>query len=94
VVHMFIPIVCIALLFVLIPILCPSPPPPSLAPPHTHTHTPAQAAFQAELEDLLEDYRALTQQIKLKNLIIACFIPPQYQVGVCGCGGVEGRGLG
>ncbi len=28
---------------------------------------------------MLEDYRILTQQIKLKNLIIACFIPPDYQ---------------
>jgi hypothetical protein len=31
------------------------------------------------LQGLLEDYRILTQQIKLKNLIIACFIPPDYQ---------------
>jgi kinesin family protein 3/17 len=46
-------------------------------------HVTAQAAFQSEREDLLEDYRALTQQIKLKNLIIACFIPPQYQVIDC-----------
>lgn len=38
-----------------------------------------QEQFQREREDLLEDYRALTQQIKLKNLIIACFIPPDYQ---------------
>lgn len=38
-----------------------------------------QSHFQREREDLLEDYRALTQQIKLKNLIIACFIPPEYQ---------------
>jgi len=35
--------------------------------------------FQAEREGMLEDYRILTQQIKLKNLIIACFIPPDYQ---------------
>lgn len=38
-----------------------------------------QAQFQVEREDLLEDYRALTQQIKLKNLVIAAFIPPAYQ---------------
>lgn len=38
-----------------------------------------QAQFQAEREDLLADYRALTQQIKLKNLVIAAFIPPAYQ---------------
>lgn len=38
-----------------------------------------QAAFQAEREDLLADYRALTQQIKLKHLAIAAFIPPPYQ---------------
>jgi kinesin family protein 3/17 len=35
--------------------------------------------FQTQREDLLADYRALTQQIKLKNLVIACFIPPEYQ---------------
>jgi len=34
-----------------------------------------QAQFQSEREDLLDDYRALTQQIKLKNLVIAAFIP-------------------
>jgi len=38
-----------------------------------------QEQFQREREGLLEDYRILTQQIKLKNLIIACFIPPDYQ---------------
>lgn len=38
-----------------------------------------QQQFQAEREDLLGDYRTLTQQIKLKNLVIACFIPPEYQ---------------
>lgn len=38
-----------------------------------------QAQFQAEREDLLADYRALSQQIKLKNLAIAAFIPPAYQ---------------
>jgi len=38
-----------------------------------------QAQFQSEREDLLDDYRALTQQIKLKNLVIAAFIPPAYQ---------------
>ena len=38
-----------------------------------------QGQFQREREDLLEDYRTLTQQIKLKNLVIACFIPPEYQ---------------
>ena len=38
-----------------------------------------QQQFQVEREDLLADYRALTQQIKLKNLVIACFIPPEYQ---------------
>lgn len=32
-----------------------------------------------EREDLLADYRALSQQIKLKNLAIAAFIPPVYQ---------------
>lgn len=32
-----------------------------------------------EREDLLADYRALSQQIKLKNLAIAAFIPPAYQ---------------
>jgi hypothetical protein len=41
--------------------------------------TDVQAQFQAEREDLLADYRALTQQIKLKNLAIAAFIPPAYQ---------------
>lgn len=38
-----------------------------------------QEGFQREREGVLEDYRILTQQIKLKNLIIACFIPPDYQ---------------
>eukprot|EP00798_Chlamydomonas_sp_ICE-L_P001632 gene1632-33022_t len=38
-----------------------------------------QEQFQREREGMLEDYRVLTQQIKLKNLIIACFIPPDYQ---------------
>jgi kinesin family protein 3/17 len=38
-----------------------------------------QAQFQVEREDLLADYRALSQQIKLKNLAIAAFIPPAYQ---------------
>ncbi|KAI8476435.1 MAG: kinesin-like protein FLA10 [Monoraphidium minutum] len=38
-----------------------------------------RAQFQAEREDLLADYRMLTQQVKLKNLVIACFIPPAYQ---------------
>jgi hypothetical protein len=38
-----------------------------------------QEQFQREREGMLEDYRILTQQIKLKNLIIACFIPPDYQ---------------
>jgi kinesin family protein 3/17 len=32
-----------------------------------------------EREELLADYRQLTQAIKLRNLIIACFIPPAYQ---------------
>jgi kinesin family member 3A len=41
--------------------------------------TDLQEGFQAEREGLLDDYRILTQQIKLKNLIIACFIPPDYQ---------------
>jgi len=41
--------------------------------------TDLQEQFQREREGLLEDYRILTQQIKLKNLIIACFIPPDYQ---------------
>lgn len=38
-----------------------------------------QQQFQTEREELLEDYRALTQQMKLKNLVIAAFIPPAYQ---------------
>ena len=38
-----------------------------------------QAQLQVEREDLLADYRALSQQIKLKNLAIAAFIPPAYQ---------------
>jgi hypothetical protein len=38
-----------------------------------------QEQFAAEKEDLLDDYRQLTREIKLKNLIIACFIPPEYQ---------------
>ncbi|KXZ50597.1 hypothetical protein GPECTOR_15g280 [Gonium pectorale] len=41
--------------------------------------TDLQEQFQREREGMLEDYRILTQQIKLKNLIIACFIPPDYQ---------------
>ncbi|GMH37891.1 hypothetical protein BSKO_05775 [Bryopsis sp. KO-2023] len=35
--------------------------------------------FQAEREDLLNDVRELTQQLKLKDLSIACSIPPKYQ---------------
>ncbi|KIZ06247.1 kinesin family member 3B [Monoraphidium neglectum] len=35
--------------------------------------------FQSEREALLDDYRSLTRQVKLKNLVIACFIPPAYQ---------------
>ncbi len=38
-----------------------------------------QEQFAAEKNDLLDDYRQLTREIKLKNLIIACFIPPEYQ---------------
>ncbi|KAL6752731.1 kinesin-like protein FLA10 [Haematococcus lacustris] len=41
--------------------------------------TDLQEQFQREREGMLEDYRILTQQIKLKNLVIACFIPPDYQ---------------
>lgn len=34
---------------------------------------------QVEHQDLMADYKALKQQIKLKNLAIAAFIPPEYQ---------------
>jgi hypothetical protein len=48
---------------------CAAPPLPFLT----------QEQFGAEKEDLLDDYRQLTRDIKLKNLVIACFIPPEYQ---------------
>lgn len=32
--------------------------------------------FQAEREDLLDSIRALTQELKLKSLVIDYFIPP------------------
>ena len=51
----------------------------SLRPPPPLPPSPPQEQFQGEREGLLDDYRILTQQIKLKNLIIACFIPPDYQ---------------
>lgn len=35
--------------------------------------------FCCVYEDILNDIRALTQQLKLKDLIIACSIPPKYQ---------------
>lgn len=38
-----------------------------------------QDEFQQEKEDMLEQIRTLTQQIKLKDLVIASFIPPDYQ---------------
>lgn len=46
----------------------------------------AAAALQAEREDLLADYRSLSQQVKLKSLVIASFIPPDCQeliMGLC-----------
>ena len=48
-------------------------------PPKTITCQDLRVQFQSEREDLLADYRTLSQQIKLKNLIIANFIPPVYQ---------------
>ena len=35
--------------------------------------------LQAEREEILSSIRELTQQIKLKDLIIALFIPPEFQ---------------
>ncbi|GBF89159.1 kinesin-II motor protein [Raphidocelis subcapitata] len=35
--------------------------------------------FQSEREDLLADYRRMARAAKLKNLVIACYIPPEYQ---------------
>lgn len=39
----------------------------------------AEAAVARERDDFLEDMRALTQQIKLKDLLIASYIPPAHQ---------------
>lgn len=41
-----------------------------------------QDEFQAEKDELLEQIRILTQQIKLKDLVIASFIPPDYQARI------------
>jgi hypothetical protein len=49
------------------------------APSPARPPFPPQEQFAAEKEDLLDDYRQLTRDIKLKNLVIACFIPPEYQ---------------
>ena len=38
-----------------------------------------RAQFQGEREALLDDYRSLARGLKLKNLVVAAFIPPQYQ---------------
>ena len=38
-----------------------------------------QSSFQREREDLLEDIYILTRQIKLKDLLIASYIPPHHQ---------------
>ncbi|KAL3162841.1 Kinesin-like protein fla10 [Trebouxia sp. C0010 RCD-2024] len=38
-----------------------------------------QGSFQREREDLLEDIYILTRQIKLKDLLIASYIPPHHQ---------------
>lgn len=38
-----------------------------------------QVSFQREREDLLQDISILTQQIKLKDLLIASYIPPHHQ---------------
>ena len=38
-----------------------------------------QGSFQREREDLLEDIHILTRQIKLKDLLIASYIPPHHQ---------------
>jgi kinesin family member 3A len=36
-------------------------------------------AVQAEKEEILDSIREISRDIKLKDLIIASFIPPQYQ---------------
>ena len=56
---------------------CPPSAPLRTHPPHHHR--PLQEQYAAEKEDLLDDYRQLTRDIKLKNLVIACFIPPDCQ---------------
>lgn len=38
-----------------------------------------QGSFQREREDLLQDIYILTRQIKLKDLLIASYIPPHHQ---------------
>ena len=38
-----------------------------------------QSSFQREREDLLEDVYILTKQIKLRDLLIASYIPPHHQ---------------
>ena len=38
-----------------------------------------QGSFQREREDLLEDIYILTRQIKLKDLLIASYVPPHHQ---------------
>mmetsp|Transcript_607 Transcript_607/g.1994 ORF Transcript_607/g.1994 Transcript_607/m.1994 type:complete len:399 (-) Transcript_607:7-1203(-) len=38
-----------------------------------------QEEFQREREDMLESIRSLTQQLKLKNLVIDSFVPPAGQ---------------
>jgi hypothetical protein len=37
------------------------------------------SAVQAEKEEILDSIREISRDIKLKDLIIASFIPPQYQ---------------
>lgn len=41
-----------------------------------------QSSFQREREDLLQDIYILTRQIKLKDLLIASYIPPHHQQGI------------
>ena len=47
-------------------------------------HLDIQEEVQIEREDLLDDIRALTQQLKLKDLIIGAYVPHEYQDVIMG----------
>ena len=63
------------------PALC-SPPPPSLRSPPPLYQQDLQEEFQAERSDMLDTIRQLTRTLKLKDLVIANFIPEEFAKGI------------